>query len=173
MVKSQFNYCPLVWMLCPRRSNSLINKVQERALRIIYNDQFTDFKSLLLNHNEITIHQRNLQGFLTEIYKIIYQIAPPIMLSLLEIRENTHNTRHFQVLSNESRRTVNYGLETICYRAPFLWANLPPVHKLANCLNIFKRKIKFVTEKIVHVGYAKRTLENWATFSFLEICQSL
>ena len=39
-------------------------------------------------------------------------------------------------------RTVNYGLETICYRAPFLWANLPPEYKLANSLNIFKRKIK-------------------------------
>ena len=39
-------------------------------------------------------------------------------------------------------RTVNYDLETICYRAPFLWANLPPEYKLANSLNIFERKIK-------------------------------
>ena len=142
MVKSQLNYCPLVWMFCPRRSNNIINKVQERALRIPYNDQLTDFKSLLSNHNEITIHQRNLQVLMTEIYKIINHIAPPIMSSLFEIRENTHNTRYFQVLSNESRRTVNYGLETICYRAPFLWANLPPEYKLASSLNIFKRKIK-------------------------------
>ena len=46
--------------------------------------------------------------------------------------------RYFQVLSNESRRTANYGLETICYRA----ANLRPEYKLANSLNTFKRKIK-------------------------------
>ena len=52
-------------------------------------------------------------------------------------------------------RTVNYDLETICYRAPFLWANLPP-----------KEKLKTGKEKIVHVGYPKRTLENWTTFSF-------
>ena len=49
---------------------------------------------------------------MTEIYKIMNHIAPRIMSSLFEIRENTHNTRHFQVLSNESR-------------APVLWANLP------------------------------------------------
>ena len=79
---------------------------------------------------------------MTEIYKIINHIAPPIMSSLFEIREDTHNTRHFQVLSNESRRTVNYGLETIHYSAPFLWAKLAPEYKLANSLNIFKRKIK-------------------------------
>ena len=142
MVKSQLNYCPLVWMFCPRRSNNLINKLQERALRITCNDQLTDFKSLVSNQNETTIHQRNLQVLMTEIYKITNHIAPSIMSSLFQIRVNTHNTRHFQVLPDESRRTVNYGLETICYRAPFLWANLPPEYKLANSLNIFKRKIK-------------------------------
>ena len=46
-------------------------------------------------------------------------MAPPIMSSLFEIHENIRNKRHFQVLSNESRRTVNYSLETICYRALF------------------------------------------------------
>ena len=64
------------------------------------------------------------------------------MPSLFEIRENTHNTRYFQALSNESRRTVNYGLETICYRARFVWANIPPQYKFANFLNISKRRIK-------------------------------
>ena len=129
-------------MFCPRRSSNLINKVQERALRITYNDQLTDFKSLVSNHNKTTIHQRNLQVLMTEIYKMINHIAPPIMSSLFEIRENTHNTRYFQVLSNESRKTLNYGIETICYRAPFLWANLPPGYKVENSLNIFEKKIE-------------------------------
>ena len=142
MVKSQLNYCPLLWKFCPRGSSNLINKLQERALRITYNDQLTDFKSLVSNHNEITIHQRNLKVLMTEIYKIINHIAPPIMSPLFEIRGNTHNTRYFQVLSNESRRTVNYGLETICCRAHFLCANLPQEYKLANSLKIFKIKIK-------------------------------
>ena len=38
MVKSQLNYCPLVWMFCPRRSNNLIIKSIKRALRITCND---------------------------------------------------------------------------------------------------------------------------------------
>ena len=67
MVKSQLNCCPLVWMFFPRRSSNLINKVQERVLRLTYNDQLTDFKSLLSNHNETTIHQRNLQVLMTNI----------------------------------------------------------------------------------------------------------
>ena len=50
---------------------------------------------------------------MTEKFKIINQTASPIMSPLFEICANTHKTRHFQVLSNLSRRTVSYGLETI------------------------------------------------------------
>ena len=64
------------------------------------------------------------------------------MPSLFEISRNSHSTRHFRVLSNKSRRTVDYGLETACYRTTFLLANLQPEYKFANSLNIFKRKRK-------------------------------
>ena len=33
--KGQLSYCPLIWTFCSRRSNHLINKLQERALRIM------------------------------------------------------------------------------------------------------------------------------------------
>ena len=112
-------------MFCPRRSNNLINKVQESALRINYNDQLTNVKSLLLHHNEITIHQINLQVLMTEIYKIINYIAPPTVSSFFEIREDAHNTGHCQGLSNERKKTINYGLKTLCFRTHILWANLP------------------------------------------------
>ena len=95
MVKSQLNYCPLVWIFCPRRSSNVINEVQERVLRITYNDQLTNLKYLLSNHNEITLHQRNLQVLMTEMYKIKNPITPQKMSSLFEIRENTHNARYF------------------------------------------------------------------------------
>ena len=42
IVKSKLNYCPLAWMFCPRMSSNLINKVQERGVRITYNDQLND-----------------------------------------------------------------------------------------------------------------------------------
>ena len=107
-------------------------------LRINCNDLLTYFKSLLLNYNEIITHQIHLQVLMTE----IYYSAPPIMPSLFEIRRNSHSIRHFQVLFNKSRRTVNYGLESICYRTTFLLVNLSPEYKFADSLNIFKRKRK-------------------------------
>ena len=32
------NYCPLIWMLCSRTPNNIINRVHERALRVILGD---------------------------------------------------------------------------------------------------------------------------------------
>ena len=60
MMKSQFNYCPLVWMLCSRQSNNLINKMYERSPTISYKDQKTSYHYLLETHNELTTHQRNI-----------------------------------------------------------------------------------------------------------------
>ena len=54
MVKSQFNYCPLVRMFCSRQSNNLINKVRERYLRLTYTDETKEFLQILREQNEIT-----------------------------------------------------------------------------------------------------------------------
>ena len=56
IVKSQFSYCPLVWMFCSRNTNNLINKIQERSLRLITNDKTSSFEHLLKANNEITTH---------------------------------------------------------------------------------------------------------------------
>ena len=38
-ITSQFNYCPLIWMFHSRQLNNRINKIQERALRLVYKDK--------------------------------------------------------------------------------------------------------------------------------------
>ena len=37
-VTSQFSYCPLIWMFHSRRVNIRINRIHEKALRLVYND---------------------------------------------------------------------------------------------------------------------------------------
>ena len=64
------------------------------------------------------------------------------MNSLFEFRNNKYDIRNFKVLSTDFTRTVNYGIKTITYRAPSLWAKLPSEYKLAASLEEFKVKIK-------------------------------
>ena len=44
---SNFNYCPLVWHFCSADLSQEIEKIQERALRlmILYNDSFSSYNS--------------------------------------------------------------------------------------------------------------------------------
>ena len=67
--KGQLSYCPLIWIFCSRRSNHPINKLQERALRIAYNDFNSSFSELLEKANESTMDIRNLKFLLTEVFK--------------------------------------------------------------------------------------------------------
>ena len=70
MIKSQFNNCLLVWMFCSRKSNDLVNKVQERALRLTYKDNENNFQTLPNKNNETSVHIRNLQFLIMDIYKL-------------------------------------------------------------------------------------------------------
>ena len=62
---------------------------------------------------------------MTETYKVINGVSPPIMEKFFILRENTHNVRNFQEIFNENRKTVKCGTEAMSNRTLFLWANLP------------------------------------------------
>ena len=68
-LESQFSYCPLVWMFHSRALNNRINRLHERALRLVYKEPHLTFQELLDKDNSFTIHHRNVQKLATEIYK--------------------------------------------------------------------------------------------------------
>ena len=78
---------------------------------------------------------------MAEVYKIIKGEPPTIMKNLFLFRENIHNIRNFQIIANENKNTVRYGLETICYRIPYLWVSLPEKYKRQNSVGKFKEKM--------------------------------
>ena len=78
-VLSHFSYCPLVGMFYDRTLNHRINHVHKRALRIAYKDHGNDFGSLLEQTNSVSIHVKNLQLLMTEIYKKKSDLKPPFM----------------------------------------------------------------------------------------------
>ena len=45
--ESQSKYCPILWMSHSQRTNNKINRLHERALRIVYDNEFPTFDQLL------------------------------------------------------------------------------------------------------------------------------
>ena len=83
-VTSQFAYCPLIWMFHNRRIDHKINKLHEKALKIVYKDHFSLFEELLSKDESVTVHQRNLQIIATEVYKILNNLSPDIIQDILK-----------------------------------------------------------------------------------------
>ena len=84
----QFNYFPLVWMCYSRKLNSKPNRLQERALRIVYNDKSSTFYQLL--EKDKSIYTGNLQY----LAKVKIGISPTIMTEIFKFGNNaTHNLR--------------------------------------------------------------------------------
>ena len=57
----------------------MINKVQQRALRLTYKANENNIQTSLNQNKETSVQQRNLQFLMTEIYKIKNNYTPPIM----------------------------------------------------------------------------------------------
>ena len=60
-VNSQFNHCPLVRMCHSRELNHRISKIQEKSLRITFQDEKYTFSKLLEKNGSVIVHEKDLQ----------------------------------------------------------------------------------------------------------------
>ena len=112
LVKSQFSYCPLMWMFTSRYLNNVLNSIHKRALRLIYIDYELPFHRIQDNKQK----KHTSKKISIEIYKFQAGVSPPIMSDLFVTWKNNYNLRNFQELESSIKRTVKFGTETISYR---------------------------------------------------------
>ena len=86
-IESQFNYCPLIWMLRSRALNNKINHIHERALRTVYSDYDSSFYKLLDKDDTFKIHQTNVQNLAIAIYKYLHGLSPAIVSEVFKVNE--------------------------------------------------------------------------------------
>jgi len=133
---SQFNYCPIVWMFCLNKSNSLINRIHERALRIAHNDYLSNFEALLEKDHSVTIHTKNIQQLTLEIYKTLNGLNPRIMDEIFKLKNHAYYNRKCQ-LTYPNPQTETYGLQSFGFRSCQLWDSLPNEIQNAENINSF------------------------------------
>ena len=140
-IYSQFGYCPLVWMFHSRKLNNRINKIHERALRIIYDDNKSTFRELLNKDNSFTIHERNIHALAIELYKVANGISPDIMSEVFPLKKSVIYFSKNPFMTRNVH-TTRYGTETLAHLGPKIWDLIPNNIKELNSLKLFKTKIK-------------------------------
>ena len=120
-VEPQFGYCPLIWMFHSRKVNSKINHLQERSLRIVYNDYITSFEDLLKKDNSFKIHDKNIQSLAIELFKVQKGIANRILCDIFPLRFIDYKLRSQTAFSVSSANTTHFGLNSLRYFASKVW----------------------------------------------------
>ena len=71
--------------------NNKINRIHERALRIVYRDKTSNFTELLQKDNAVIVHQKKLQVLATEIYKVKIGLAPQLFKEFFSPSTHAYN----------------------------------------------------------------------------------
>ena len=143
-IMSQFNHCPLIRMFCGKVANNDLNRTHKRALRILLNDYTSTFNELLHRVSECTIHQKNLQKLMLEVYNSLTQQNPSFLwdMFLFHEKDNKYNLRSKNLLMLPPTKTTTYGNDSLSFRGSILWNSLPNDKKTATSVCSFKSCIK-------------------------------
>jgi hypothetical protein len=86
-ILSNFNYCPLVWHFCGEGNTKKLEKIQERAIRFIYNDSDSSYENLLEKSQLPSLRLRRLRSMAIEAFKIINKQTPVYLHDLVTIKK--------------------------------------------------------------------------------------
>ena len=122
--------------------NDRVNRFHKRALRVAYRDFNSYFEELLRKVSATTLHQRNVQRLMTEIFKVKTRIASELMNRVFEFADVPYNLRSHSKCNHSIPCTERYSIETASFVGLKLWDKVPTEIKTSKSLEEFKAQIK-------------------------------
>ena len=135
-------YCHIFWNFCRSSDNSKLERIQERALRAIYNRKSGTYDELLKLAKLPTLKNRRLQDIAILMYKVKNELCPSY---IKEIFQNNNINRYIFRNSDfviPRFKTVTYGKHRLRYLGPLLWSKLDKKVRNPEFLKAFTAKIR-------------------------------
>ena len=128
-------------MFCSRPCNNKINKLHERALRLVYDDYESSFDILLNKNKSFSIHHQNNQKLMIEVYKSLNKPSPNNYFNSLFASK-----RRQELLQNDllvpSVKTLTKGKDSAKYLGAVTWNSSPSYIRQQASLEKFRDLIK-------------------------------
>ena len=128
-------------MFHSRTLNNKINRLHEKALRIVYGDYKSKFDELLEKDSSFSVHRKIIQTLATEIFKFLNGLSPQIMNEVFQIMNEVYVMDKNEWYSRNPK-TVAYGTESVSFMAPKIWSIVHQELKNSQSLYFFKKGIK-------------------------------
>ena len=144
IVEPHFRYCCSVWGCAGTTEINQLQKLQNRAARIVTNSSYdTSSKPLIAKLGWKTVEELIRHESLTMVYKSLNELAPQCLSSLFtrnSIRPS-HSLRNTETDLRLPMRKTSNGQKCFSFRGAKLWNGLSTGSKLASSLNSFKQSI--------------------------------
>ena len=144
---SNFNYCPLIWMNFVKGNNDKIEKIQRRALSVVYQNYNADIYELLSIDKGVTFHIKFIFKLLEEIFKTVHKQNPSFLHEIFTVKKSGHDLRRGEQLALPSTKTVKFGIQSLSFVGSLLWDRLPKDVKKSATFEIFKDKLRLLPIK--------------------------
>ena len=138
-----FNYCPLVWMFCSKQAHNLLCNAHRRALCAKTGLFQNTYAEILKETNMKSIHAKNFENLMTEVYKSLHRLNPEIMWDVFSEKATRYKLRSGNTI-DIPRAKSSAGINSIGFRASLAWNHLPAYVKSSTDLRIFKSAIGFI-----------------------------
>ena len=139
LILPHFDYCNQVWDGMSGCLSDKLQKLQNRAARVITQSPFDTSSNLLvamLKWEKLSLRRKKQK-----------ELAPDYLQCLFTQRHvNDYNLRNLEGKLSLSKPMTNYLKRSFCYSGACLWNNLPQDLKSVCSIGQFKRGIKKVSE---------------------------
>jgi hypothetical protein len=107
-ILSNFNFCPLVWHFCNKSNTSKLEKIQERALRFIYEDYEITYDEFIEKAKVPSLKVRRMRTMAIECFKILNKLSLSCLHDLVVFKDCKYNFRYSNIVDIPSVRTSTY-----------------------------------------------------------------
>ena len=142
IIQPHFDYCSPVWEEFNATLREKMQKLQNRAARVITKSSYDASSSILLEKlhwDNLSLRRKKHNSIL--MYKTINKLTPEYLQNLFSFRSTNYNLRNAEMKLNLPKPRTEYLKRSFCYSGARLWNTLPHSARTANSLRHFKNEI--------------------------------
>ena len=102
-----------MWYFLSAKALQKIEKIQERALRFLFNDHCTSYSDLLLKSELCIMHVSRLRVLCIEVFKTLKNIKPSFMHDIFKIKSSIFSQRNPNDLQHYRPNQVTFGSNSL------------------------------------------------------------
>lgn len=145
-IEPYFDYCSIIWDGIGQGLADQLQKLQNRAARIILAASYTKRSIMLLHELEWkNLIERRLNSKATMMFKISNNLVPQYLIDSFPNKANEYNTRSGLKDFILPKIRTSYLLNSFAYSGPRLWNSLPMSAKECTTIDLFKKFLRNIS----------------------------